>query len=81
MALKRLALGLFVVDEAHCISQWGPDFRPAYLQLGQVRQQLQANAILALTATAPEPVRRDIVQHLSMQFGWVSRSTKYFPWR
>lgn len=67
LALKRLTLGLFVVDEAHCISQWGPDFRPAYLQLGQVRQQLQADAILALTATAPEPVRRDIVQHLSMQ--------------
>lgn len=66
-ALKQLDLGLFVVDEAHCISQWGPDFRPAYLQLGQVRSQLHVDAVLALTATAPERVRADILTQLNMQ--------------
>lgn len=59
-ALKQLPLGLMVVDEAHCISTWGPDFRPAYLNLGLVRQQLGYPVTLALTATADQQVRQDI---------------------
>ncbi len=66
-ALKQLDLGLLVIDEAHCISQWGPDFRPAYLQLGRVRAQLHVDAVLALTATAPNQVRSDILNQLAMQ--------------
>ena len=65
-ALKQLDLGLLVIDEAHCISQWGPDFRPAYLQLGRVRAQLHVDAVLALTATAPNQVRSDILNQLAM---------------
>lgn len=64
--LRRLAVSLFVVDEAHCISQWGPDFRPAYLQLGQFRRALQPGATLALTATAPLKVQQDIIQGLNL---------------
>ncbi|GAB6092116.1 RecQ family ATP-dependent DNA helicase [Furfurilactobacillus curtus] len=64
-ALKRIPLGLMVVDEAHCISTWGPDFRPAYLNLGQVRQQLDHPVTLALTATADEQVQQDIKRVLA----------------
>lgn len=61
--LKKLPLALFVVDEAHCISQWGIDFRPEYRQLGQVRKELQNPVTLALTATATPLVEADI-QHI-----------------
>lgn len=64
--LQALAISLFVVDEAHCISQWGPDFRPAYLRLGAVIDRVQPASVLALTATAPRQVQEDIVQQLHM---------------
>lgn len=66
-ALKRSGVSLFVVDEAHCISQWGHDFRPAYLSLGEVVQKLGRPPILALTATATPQVRQDILTQLGMR--------------
>ncbi|MGV3488951.1 MAG: RecQ family ATP-dependent DNA helicase [Tuberibacillus sp.] len=66
-ALKRANVTLFVVDEAHCVSQWGYEFRPEYLKLADVRRQIGGPPCLALTATADERVRQDIVTHLEMQ--------------
>jgi ATP-dependent DNA helicase RecQ len=62
---RRVAL--FVVDEAHCVSQWGHDFRPDYLTLGSVVTRLGRPPILALTATATDDVRQDIVRQLGMR--------------
>jgi ATP-dependent DNA helicase RecQ len=64
-ALQRAGIRRLVVDEAHCVSFWGHDFRPDYLKLGEARRMLGDPPVLGLTATAPPRVRRDIVQHLS----------------
>jgi ATP-dependent DNA helicase RecQ len=69
--LRAAAPSLFVVDEAHCISQWGHDFRPDYLKLGAVVEALGRPTILALTATASPRVREDIVRHLGMRDPYV----------
>ncbi len=66
-ALREANVSLFVVDEAHCISQWGHDFRPDYLRLGAAVEALGHPRVLALTATAPGPVRREIVERLGMR--------------
>lgn len=58
---------LFVVDEAHCVSAWGHDFRPDYLRLGEAVERLGHPTVLALTATAAPPVREDIVARLAMR--------------
>jgi ATP-dependent DNA helicase RecQ len=58
---------LLVVDEAHCISEWGHDFRPEYLRLGAVAEALGRPTILALTATAAPPVRDEILERLGMR--------------
>jgi ATP-dependent DNA helicase RecQ len=65
MLLQR-RVSLFVVDEAHCVSQWGHDFRPDYLTLGSVVQRLGRPPVLALTATATAEVRDDIMRQLGM---------------
>jgi ATP-dependent DNA helicase RecQ len=64
--LQMLQIPLFVVDEAHCISAWGHDFRPAYLNLGRVITQLGKPTVLALTATATPAVREDILMQLGI---------------
>ncbi|WP_127848212.1 RecQ family ATP-dependent DNA helicase [Lacticaseibacillus hulanensis] len=64
--LRRVRVQLMVVDEAHCIYQWGPDFRPAYLQLGQIRAAIQPRSVLALTATAAAPVQAEIIKDLRL---------------
>ncbi|HZB76212.1 MAG TPA: DEAD/DEAH box helicase, partial [Solirubrobacteraceae bacterium] len=58
---------LLVVDEAHCISEWGHDFRPDYLRLGAAAEALGRPTILALTATAAPPVRAEIAERLQMR--------------
>ncbi|WP_219414103.1 RecQ family ATP-dependent DNA helicase [Pseudonocardia nigra] len=58
---------LFVVDEAHCVSEWGHDFRPDYLRLGEVIERLGHPPVIALTATAAPPVRADIVERLGLR--------------
>jgi len=64
--LLTRSVSLFVIDEAHCVSQWGHDFRPDYLTLGSVVRRLGRPPILALTATATAEVRDDIARHLDM---------------
>ncbi|WP_188453829.1 RecQ family ATP-dependent DNA helicase [Virgibacillus oceani] len=59
--LKKIQVSLFVIDEAHCISQWGHEFRPDYLKLGEIIQTLHNPTILALSATANHDVQNDIV--------------------
>ncbi|MCT4775989.1 RecQ family ATP-dependent DNA helicase, partial [Exiguobacterium aquaticum] len=65
-ALARTKIQMLVVDEAHCISQWGHEFRPEYARLGELRKQLGSPQCMAVTATAPETVKRDIVEKLAL---------------
>ena len=64
--LQKLRLSLFAVDEAHCISSWGHDFRPDYLKLNLLRETFPEVPLLALTATADRVIRRDILRQLSI---------------
>lgn len=72
--LREQKLSLLAVDEAHCLSQWGHDFRPDYLRLGRVREALGMPPIVALTATATDAVREDILKCLRMENPLVSIS-------
>jgi ATP-dependent DNA helicase RecQ len=65
--ITQRKLSLLAIDEAHCISQWGHDFRPEYLRLGEVRKQLGEPLTIALTATATPEVRADIVRNLELK--------------
>jgi len=68
---------LVAIDEAHCVSEWGHDFRPEFRQLGQVRKQLRDVPIMALTATAVPRVREDIVSTLQLRAPFIATSTSY----
>ena len=68
--MKRGILKYFVVDEAHCVSQWGHDFRPDYLKLGNFRKKLKNIPCIALTATATTQVVTDIVKQLKLKDGY-----------
>jgi ATP-dependent DNA helicase RecQ len=65
--VKRWDVNLIAIDEAHCISEWGHDFRPEYRQLSELRTHFPSTPIMALTATATERVRGDIVQQLKLR--------------
>ncbi len=65
--LATIDLALFAIDEAHCVSQWGHDFRPEYVQIGRLRSQFPHIPFVALTATADEITRRDILERLSLK--------------
>lgn len=64
--LRALDVALLAIDEAHCVASWGHDFRPDYLRLGDVREQLGDPPTVALTATAAEPVREEISRRLRL---------------
>lgn len=66
-ALPNDAISLFAIDEAHCLSQWGHDFRPDYMRLGEARKALGNPPCIALTATATPDVQQDIKEHLGMR--------------
>ena len=67
MLLEQTRIALFAIDEAHCVSQWGHDFRPEYRQLSQLHQRFPQVPRIALTATADVPTRVDIMEHLQLQ--------------
>lgn len=71
--LKNVEISLMAVDEAHCISQWGHDFRPCYLYLGDTVRTLRPRAILAVTATADDDTAEQIISTLGMQKPLISK--------
>jgi ATP-dependent DNA helicase RecQ len=64
--LRDIDIALIAVDEAHCVSQWGHDFRPEYVQLGELREQFPETPMIALTATADMQTRQDIIDRLHL---------------
>jgi ATP-dependent DNA helicase RecQ len=65
--IKNLPINLITIDEAHCVSQWGHDFRPAYLKIAKLKEFFPKTPFLALTATATSKVQEDIIAQLQMQ--------------
>ena len=75
LRVQRMNISLLAVDEAHCISQWGYDFRPSYLRIAEVRKMLPEVPVLALTASATDMVTKDIMKHLSFKEEHIIRSS------
>ncbi len=75
LRVERMRVSLIAVDEAHCISQWGYDFRPSYLRIAEVRERLPEVPILALTASATKVVADDIMHHLGFAEPHILRSS------
>ena len=66
--LRSVDIALFAIDEAHCVSQWGHDFRPEYTGLGRLREVFPSVPMVALTATAEKQTRLDILKHLNLHY-------------
>lgn len=75
LRVERMKVTLLAVDEAHCISQWGYDFRPSYLRIAELRRQLPGVPVLALTASATPLVAEDIMRHLDFAEPHILRSS------
>jgi len=71
--LGRCEISLFAIDEAHCVSQWGHDFRPEYLKLAILKERFANIPRLALTATADTPTEKDIIERLGLNYGEIFR--------
>ncbi len=75
LRVQRMKVSLLAVDEAHCISQWGYDFRPSYLRIAEIRTLIPSTPILALTASATKVVEEDIIDKLAMAEPAILRSS------
>ena len=75
LRVQRMNVSLLAVDEAHCISQWGYDFRPSYLRIAEIRKLIPDTPILALTASATNLVAKDIMSHLGFEKPNIIRSS------
>ena len=75
LRIQRMKVSLLAVDEAHCISQWGYDFRPSYLRIAEIRKMLPETPILALTASATKMVAEDIMKNLNFSSPNILRSS------
>ena len=75
LRVQRMNVSLLAVDEAHCISQWGYDFRPSYLRIAEIRKMLPDTPVLALTASATKMVADDIMRHLGFEQPHIIRSS------
>lgn len=73
--LRRMNVSIIAVDEAHCISQWGYDFRPSYLRIAEIREHIPNATVLALTASATDLVAQDIMHHLKFKQENIIRSS------
>ena len=73
--LKTMPLSFFVIDEAHCISQWGHSFRPDYRQLSLIKNNFPDKPMMALTATATQEVEKDIISQLTMRAPFVAKGS------